>query len=226
MSDKMIVSAQTEVLSGAAKEYGIGVLKGIIGALPYVGTLVNEALFDARSRLKQERLNAFFASVAESVEKLDRESIDHAYLGTEEFSDLIEDICLRVARMRSDQRRQHLRKQLLDAFQGRRQPDLGPLFMGLLEQISEDELNVLRTFVSFDKGRQEHEREGRKVDMGPIDYASKPWGLDESAAKQVLSALISKGLATDNSQAYYDSKPLDRVVPTVLGVAFYMWLTE
>jgi hypothetical protein len=210
----------------APKEYGIGLLKGIIGALPYVGTLVNEALFDARSRLKQERLNAFFVGVAESVEKLGQESIDHAYLKTEEFSDLVEDICLRVTRTRSEQRRQHLRKQLLDAFQGRRQPDLGPLFLGMLEQISEDELNVLRTFVSFDKGRQEREREGRKVDMGPIDYDSKPWGLDESAAKQVLSALISKGLAADNSQAYYDSKPLDRVLPTALGVAFYTWLME
>ncbi len=225
MSDKIILASQAGVSEGVAREYGIGFLKGLIGAIPYVGTLANEALFDARSRLKQERLNAFFVEVAKSVEKFQEGAIDQAYLKTEEFSDLIEDICQRVARTRSEQRRAHLQKQLLDAFQGRRQPDLGPLFLSILEQISPDELNLLRVFVSFDEGKRERELEGRAVEMGAIDYSSKPWGLEENAAKQVLSALISKGLAVDDSHAYVGSRPLDRILATELGIAFYKWLT-
>jgi hypothetical protein len=98
------------------------------------------------------------------------------------------------------------------------------VFLDVLERITEDELNVLRVFVTYDDGRREREKDGRKVEMGPIDYASKPWGLDESAAKEVLTALISKGLVVDESHGYWGGKPLDRVVPTELGVAFYKWL--
>jgi hypothetical protein len=62
--------------------------------------------------------------------------------------------------------------------------------------------------------------------MGPIDYSTRPWGLDEHDAKIVLTALISKGLAVDSSHGYWDGKPLDRALPTELGVAFYRWLAE
>jgi hypothetical protein len=88
VSNKMIPASHTDPSS--AKEYGLSVLKGVIGAVPYVGTALNEIIFDARSRLKEDRLNSFFAEVAEEVERLSEESIDHDYLKSEEFSDLIE----------------------------------------------------------------------------------------------------------------------------------------
>jgi hypothetical protein len=115
-------------------EYGLGVLKGIIGAVPYIGTALNEILFDVRSRLKQERLNSFFVEVAAEVAQLREGTIAHDFLKSEDFSDLVEDICVRVTRARSASRRKDFRKILLDAFQGRSQPDLGPLFLDLLER--------------------------------------------------------------------------------------------
>jgi hypothetical protein len=224
VSDKIIQAPHLSPPSAPA-EYGLGVLKGAIGTVPFVGTLLNEIAFDARARLKQDRLNSFFVEVAADVRKLSEDALDREHLKSEEFSDLIEDICVRVARTRAARRRDDLRKLLLDAFQGKRQPDLGPLFLDILERITEDELNVLRMFVAHDDGRREREQIGRKVEMGPIDYAAKPWGLDEAAAKRVLTALISKGLAMDDSHGYWGGKPLDRVVPSELGVAFYKWLT-
>jgi hypothetical protein len=220
-----IVPAPHASPPSSPKEYGLGVLKGAIGAVPFVGTLLNEIAFDARARLKQDRLNSFFVDVAADVRKLSEDALDREHLKSEEFSDLIEDICVRVARTRAAHRRDEFRKLLLDAFRGKRQPDLGPLFLDLLERITEDELNVLRTFVAFDDGRREREQNGRKVEMGPIDYAAKPWGLDQAATKTVLTALVSKGLAVDISHGYWGGKPLDRVVPTELGVAFHKWLT-
>ena len=80
--------------------------------------------------------------------------------------------------------------------------------------------------MAFDVGRREREKTGRTVEMGPIDYSTRPWGLDEHDAKIVLTALISKGLAVDSSHGYWDGKPLDRALPTELGVAFYRWLAE
>lgn len=43
------------------KEYGISTLKGMIGAIPFAGTFLNEVAFEARSRIKQERVNRFVA---------------------------------------------------------------------------------------------------------------------------------------------------------------------
>ncbi len=39
----------------ATKEYVVAVLKGAIGAIPLAGTAINEALFEARSRLKMAK---------------------------------------------------------------------------------------------------------------------------------------------------------------------------
>ncbi|WP_427339603.1 hypothetical protein [Caloranaerobacter sp. DY30410] len=41
------------------KESGISILKGLIGAIPVVGTALNEAIFECRSRVKQKRVNNF-----------------------------------------------------------------------------------------------------------------------------------------------------------------------
>src|SRR5215471_13023112 len=81
---------------GAGREYALGVIKGAIGAIPFVGTLLNEVAFEARSRVKQRRLEAFFGEVAQSVRELSEAKIDREYLASEEFSDLFEDVATKV----------------------------------------------------------------------------------------------------------------------------------
>lgn len=50
-------------------EYSLAALKGLIGAIPYAGTLLNEILFEARSRVKQERVNLFIIEFSEYLLK-------------------------------------------------------------------------------------------------------------------------------------------------------------
>src|SRR5258708_4350845 len=75
----------------ARKEYALAMIKGAIGAIPYAGTLLNEAFFEARSRLKQARLEQFFTGLSAKVAQLDERVIDKAYIQSEEFSDLLGD---------------------------------------------------------------------------------------------------------------------------------------
>ena len=51
--------AKTHVVKSAES-----VIRGLVGAIPYVGTALNEAIFDFRSRLKQERLEKFVEELA------------------------------------------------------------------------------------------------------------------------------------------------------------------
>ena len=63
------------------------VVRGLVGAIPYVGTLLNEAIFDLRARLKQERLEKFVEYLADSLQTLEHDKIDVAYIQSAEFID-------------------------------------------------------------------------------------------------------------------------------------------
>jgi hypothetical protein len=207
----------------AKKEYGLSVLKGAIGAIPFAGTAINEVLFEARGRLKQERVNRFVAQVAADVAQLAAASIDHQYLQTEEFSDLVEDILLRVARTRSDVKKRHLRMVFVGALQGRLDVDFTDLFLVLLDQVTEHELHVLRGLSRYPLNQA---ADSEPVEMGVISYEDGLWGLSGEQAKQVVQALLSKGLLADTSHGYFGGKPFDRAVPTELGLRFLNWLGE
>jgi hypothetical protein len=220
MSNKLVRAEARET----AKEYGFASLRGAIGMVPYIGTMLNELLFDARSRLKQERLNAYLEGVAEDVEKLKEEAIDREFLASEKFSDLLEDVLIRVARSNSEQKRAHFRSLLVGAFQGRYDPDFSPMFVALLSEISDAELKVLEQFINYQKKKIELEQEGKKVDLGPIDYGARPWGFDGAVAKAIVQSLISKGLLSDDSHGRWGGKPFTFVSPSELGGRFLAWL--
>ncbi len=210
--------------SATGKEYGIGVLKGAIGAVPWVGTLLNEALFDARSRLKQQRLNDFFIGVAEDVKKLSEDAIDHDFLQSDEFSDLIEDICNRVARTRNAEKRYQFQRVLVGAMTGANDPDFSSMFLAVLGEITEAELRILRGFARHLERKAAYAAKGEKLDMGAIDYGSNPWGFPPEVARQIIQSLIAKGLLFDDSHGRYDSDPFTVIMPTDLGGRFLAWL--
>ena len=208
------------------KEYGLGVLKGVISAIPYAGGLINELLFDARSRLKQDRLNAFFFEVAADVRKLGEEKLDKPYLTSERFSDLIEDICNRVAREGSETKRRHFRKVLLDAMQGKAPPTFEGVFIHILGEMTEAELDVLGGFVWAHSRQKELNLAGRKSEVAAIDYSQPAIkGYLATDYKLIVQSLIRKGLMFDDSFGRFDTPPHTVVAATELGAAFHRWLT-
>ena len=209
-----------------AREYGLGVLKGAIGAIPYAGGLLNEVLFEARSRLKQQWLEKFVGEVAEAMSTLKEEKLDRSFLTSEAFSDLAEDILIRVARNKSDTKRAHFRSILVKGMTGVRPPDFSPLFLSLLEEMTDDELriysNYYRTLLVLRKRRSE----GKKIQVMALDYnASEIMGLPPLAFRQVLQSFIRKGLIFDDSFGRLDAQAYTIVEPTELGGAFFEWIS-
>jgi len=47
------------------KEAGVSVVRSLFSAVPYAGGALNEIFFDYRSRVKQNRINAFADMLAE-----------------------------------------------------------------------------------------------------------------------------------------------------------------
>lgn len=210
-----------------AREYGLSVVKGTIAAIPFVGGAINEILFEARSRLKQERLNRLFQAVAEEVAQLGEDKLDQEFLASDEFSDLIEDICLRASRTASERKARCFRRVLVDAFQGKYDSNFGEMFMNILGEITEAELHVLSSLErAFGTKRGPLKDEDERAQRAGIDYDRGPWGLDGSVAKQVVQSLVGKALLADDTYRLYGGKGFSVVVPTELGERFLEWLGE
>ena len=79
------------------------VVRGIFGAIPTIGTALNEAIFGYRARLKQERLEKFVEELAGILQTLESDKIDTAYIQSEEFVDFLEDVLIRAAKTRAEE---------------------------------------------------------------------------------------------------------------------------
>ena len=89
----------------AAKEAAIGQIKLLINSLlPIAGPYINEAFFELRSRIKQERINRFLQGMIETMKQSDINSVDTTIFKAEEFGDFIETLLLKVSRTKSDEK--------------------------------------------------------------------------------------------------------------------------
>ncbi|HEY5588542.1 MAG TPA: hypothetical protein VIK86_06255, partial [Candidatus Paceibacterota bacterium] len=78
------------------QEVGISIAKGVMGAIPFVGTALNEAIFDGRGRVKQERLNTFIAELTKYMTNINKNQINYDYIKSDDFGDIFESIMKRV----------------------------------------------------------------------------------------------------------------------------------
>lgn len=217
--------------SDVAKEIAISAVKSVIGVVPWIGQALNEALFDCRGRIKQERLNAFFSDLAVRVEQLGEEKIDKKYIATDEFSDFIEQIAKRVADNRNQKKRFIYSSLLLSGIQGIKPPDLSETFLDILGELSEAELHL------FSKLHQMH-RERMQQDSAAADYLQDGvyWyftsekvaamGMDYSDFLTLIQSMIRKGLLFDSSASYWGRSPHSIIRISEVGVRFYEYITS
>jgi hypothetical protein len=212
-----------------ARELAIAVVKGVVAGVPFIGSTLVEVVFNWRWAVERNRVEAFFKELAEDVRALSEDKVDRSYMGSPEFSDLVCDILTRVARTREkdEQKRRHFRKVLLRAVQGKAEAEFSPLFLATLESITEAELKVLSALTVRGPIQAETfpvasppEQPALRLDP----YADGRWGFNADIAKQLIQALIAKGLAHDESYGRWGAKAFHNVAPTELGQAFLMWL--
>ncbi len=128
------------------KEIGISTLKGLIGAIPYAGTALNEVLFEYRSRLKQNRVNKFIEELSKYFESIDENSIDLKNIKSEQFSDLFESILLRVVNNRSETKLHYFKNILINQIKNKTNINFDETFLDLITRLNEDQINILNTY--------------------------------------------------------------------------------
>jgi len=132
-----------------AKELGISLVRSALGGVPFAGQVLNEAMFEFRGRIKQNRLNKFTELLTEFFKN--NEEVDLDNLRTEDFSDLLESVLKKVVQTKSIEKQKRFRDVLTNKIQNPLTDiDNSEIYLDLITSISEDELKVLYRHRNFD----------------------------------------------------------------------------
>jgi hypothetical protein len=197
------------------KEAGISALKGAIGAIPVAGTLLNEIIFDYRSRVKEKRLLLFLDDLSKTLRSLNDQKIDIDYLKTEEFSDILEEILKRVASSQSNEKRNRFKKILIGEMSASLKSEFKTSFLDITSNITETQLLILKEHNTIGKsvGRYYRDIENLNYQIPELEkslrnetlLAKKGYAnnttLFEKRLKQIRTELNKKTKATKQSDA-------------------------
>lgn len=120
-------------------------LRGLIGAIPYAGTLLNEVVFEHRSRIKQNRIEKFILSFSDYLNNFSKLDIDVEHMKSEEFSDIFENLILKVSKNRSDEKldlfKKILKSEINNPFS---KPDFVEIYLDLIDNLHEKQIEILK----------------------------------------------------------------------------------
>ncbi len=125
-------------------EYAFGALRGLIGAIPYAGTAINEMLFDARSRLKQNRINNFIEQLGAYIQNFSESEIDIEHIKSEEFGDFFEALLKKVATTSNKDKVNRYKELLGSQIVSPLALDFSNTFLEVIEKISENQILILK----------------------------------------------------------------------------------
>ncbi len=190
------------------------VVRGIFGAIPTIGTALNEAIFDCRARLKQERLEKFVEELAGILQTLESDKIDTAYIQSEEFVDFLEDVLIRAAKTRAEEKRRKLAAVLAGRLQHAKSTPFDDRFLDLLLSLTEVQVRILDEHLRATDESNDH-RQPSYYDLLDSDYYF------------LVQDLISKALLYDNGMNRLGAtRPFQIVEITALGRAFIRFLEK
>ncbi|HOX81847.1 MAG TPA: hypothetical protein PLJ60_05255 [Chryseolinea sp.] len=124
-------------------EIAVSTLKGLIGAIPFAGGLLNETLFEYRSRIKQNRIEKFVEALGQSLQDKTEDKIDLDQIKKEDFSDFFESVLITVTRTRSDEKTKRLKTLLLNQLIDPVDIEYSELFLKMIDSLHEKQLLIL-----------------------------------------------------------------------------------
>lgn len=200
-----------EVVVETVVEAGISALKVAIDAIPYVGTALNEAIFECRGRIKQSRINNFVIELGKYIEG-NNENIDVNYVKSEQFGDILESIFKEVIRTGVQDKIDRFKKILVKQMNPSNYNEFTDTFLDIVAKINEKEIQILDYYSeNIDEyGIIKHER----------------FNIDENLYKFYIQDLISKCLIIDDSVGRAGAEPLSVVKITQLGRDFLSFIKD
>ena len=130
------------------KQAAVGAMKGLLGAVPFVGAALDEAFFEIRSRLKQDRVNNFIINFSEYLKSLNHTDIDIEQIKTEDFGDFFEEIILKVSRTSSELKIKAFRNLLTNQILNPQDIEKVDILLSIISQLKESQFIILNNLVN------------------------------------------------------------------------------
>ncbi len=146
--DKERTKLPSEILDSRPEliETQIGIIKGIISALPYIGTMLNEMFFEIPNRINQTRINETVKILEKKLTELDENVVKQEYLKSEDFFDFSRQLIENCIKIKSEEKRNALASIYIDTFvkNAEYENSKGRLFMDFVVELSPVQMNILK----------------------------------------------------------------------------------
>jgi len=201
--------------------------KSLIGAIPYVGTAINEAIFEYRSKIKQNRINKFIEMLTEyfgnNINNLTENDLKSEY-----FVDLFESVINHVVKNKSIQKLIYYKNIIINNINKYFESDFSETYLDMLSTLNENQLIILDTYRKAKLGEIESKDDlKRQGNLGNVpskiesDYRKASYyNLSEFEYQRNIQNLVSKGLLADFSSVMVVEKLYMLLMITELGIDF------
>ena len=209
------------------KEIIVGVVKGGISAIPVVGGILNEALFDIRGRIKQNRFEGFVNELSVRIQKMEASTLNEDLIKSEEFGDVFETVIKEVTNKKMHENLSILVDFTIEGMKSSTFLD-HPFIDSLIKTIASltpSELHVLQKLRPYNKANQAKIQNGENQIDFKLDYTSeKVLDLDINLFRMTFDSLISKALVIDDSVGRWGGGQRDFIKPSQYGVELFKLL--
>ena len=201
----------------------------LFSSIPICGTILDEVLFEYRSRVKQERLNRFVEELEKYLRSMCSGDIDQEHLKSEEFGDIFESILRRVVHTASEEKMHRFKKILLNEMAHTYTSDFKETCLDIVSRINEDQILILNRFREVKDCESEGNSEQRVVDGEGAKVSLKYKGnfleVDEAEYLFYVQDLVSKSLLCDKYVGVYGgAKPYTNLGITPFGEEFLKFI--
>ena len=137
-------------VSSATHEYGTSALKGVVGGVPWIGTLLNEIMFEARARIKQARVNQFIQDFQKYIDENLIDISSQGEIDPDNFGDTFEAILRNVSRTSAPHKLLIFRNILLKQLSPLRiEEDVARQYAQIINEVSSLQFRILCEFNRF-----------------------------------------------------------------------------
>ncbi|MDK8643461.1 hypothetical protein [Niallia taxi] len=214
---------------------GVSISKSVLGAIPYVGSLLSEIFFDYRGRLKQERINSFIEDVQQYlISQVDEQEIDMDHIRSEQFGDLFESIIYKVSQNSQKDKINRFKLILINQMIAPYQTDYSETFLDIVSKINEKQIEILNIYRKVQEGEiinedslMERTLLNANHEIKTSDFRTPQYfNLEKDVYMFYVQDLVSKSLLLDDSINRLGTKPYDILEITAFGIEFLRFIEK
>ncbi|KQS93665.1 hypothetical protein [Chryseobacterium sp. Leaf394] len=228
-------------------------LKILIQSLPYIGTPLNEFLFEHRGRIKQDRINNFVQNLKDYLETINENVINSEYINSEEFGDIFETILEKISRTESDEKLKRFKQILVRQIEVPERREYIESFLDIISKITDKQFEILilhdkhiedyqkiversreidnsefsnSRFADHVYSHERKELDDKKEDLEKKFLGEGNYNIDKKEYLFLVQDLISKSLLYDAGIGGIGTRPFERVLITDYGQSFIKYVSE